>query len=153
MPEDPVEKADALSSTVTNDNNKPPANEPELFPPEVLQRLPPEARKMVEMTSFMASISGPGHPPYMKKINEEHITKIIEFSDKDSQRDFEDAQSSKKYRLAYVLIFCSLFVFAVVYLGDKNPELLKEILKYAAVFAGGGGVGYGLKAWRDKEDE
>jgi hypothetical protein len=69
----------------------------------------------------MGSFSGPIHPPFMKKINEEHISKMLELSENESKRDFEDAQSTKKYNLAYVLIFCALFVFSVVYLGDRNP--------------------------------
>jgi len=49
---------------------------------EILDKLPPEARKMVEMSLSMASISGPMLPPFLKKINEEHISKVLELSDK-----------------------------------------------------------------------
>jgi hypothetical protein len=130
------------------------ADEPDLsnlpIEPEVLDKLPPEARKrLVEMNSFMA-LSGPMMPPFLKKINEEHISRVLELSDKDSQRAFEDAQSSKKYTLAYVVCSFLLFGFIIVYLADRNPVLLKDILTVLGIFAGGFGAGFGLKAFQDR---
>ena len=122
-----------------------------ILEPEVLEQLPPEAKRLVEMTSVLAG-SFPVHPPFMKKINEEHISKILDISERDNQRHFEDAQSSKKYNLLYAILFSTLFVVTLVFLGGKNPELLKELLKDLAIFAGGGGVGYSIKAHRGKGD-
>lgn len=122
-----------------------------VFEPKILEKMPVEVRQLI--VSFLANFSGSAHPPFLKKINEEHISKILDLSENESKRVFEDTQSTKKYNLAYVLIFCALFVFSIVYLGDKNPDLLKEILKYLAVFAGGGGFGYALRAYRNKETD
>jgi|SRR5215213_4902347 len=130
-------------------------NEPELsnlpIEPEVLEKLPPDARKrLVEMNSFMA-LSGPMIPPFLKKVNEEHISKVLDISDKDSQRIYDDAQSTKKYILAYVVLSFILFGFLVVYLADKNPTLLKEILTVLGIFAGGFGAGYGVKTYKERD--
>jgi hypothetical protein len=134
------------------DKEKP--SEPELselpIEPEVLEKLPPEARKrLVEMNSFMA-LSGPMMPPFLKKVNEEHISKVLELSDKESQREFELAQSSKKYNLAYIVLSFLLFGFIIVYLADRNPVLLKDILTVLGIFAGGFGSGFGVKAYQDR---
>jgi hypothetical protein len=130
------------------------ADTPELselsIEPEVLDKLPPDTKKrLVEMNSFMA-LSGPLVPPFLKKINEEHISKVLEISDKDSQRAYDDAQATKKYTLAYIVLSFLLFGFIVVYLADRNPALLKDILIVLGIFAGGFGSGFGVKAYQDR---
>ena len=117
--------------------------------PEVLDKLPGPARKrIIEMMSI--SMAGPMHPPFLRKINEEHISKLIECSEKDSQRDFEDTKSSRRYALVYLILSFILFGFIVVYLADRNPDLLKEVLKISVIFAGGFGAGYGVKSYQGK---
>jgi hypothetical protein len=49
------------------------------------------------------------------------------------------------------LIFAALFVFATIYLVGADKELYREIVKLLAVFLGGAGTGYGIKAYKDKE--
>lgn len=115
--------------------------------PRAIQQLPPEVREVVSMMGF----SGPVTPPFLNKVNEEHISKVLEITDKDSQRTYDDAQSSKKYSLAYVVLSFLLFGFVIVFLADKNAALLKDILIILGVFAGGFGAGYGVKAFKDRD--
>ena len=119
--------------------------------PEVFDKLPPDAKRLVEMSLTMARFSGPMPNPLLEKISGEHIGKIIENTEKDSERQYKDIQSARKYALAYVAMSILLFGFIIVYLADRNPTLLKEILVVLGIFAGGFGSGYGVKAYKDRD--
>lgn len=56
--------------------------------PEVLDQLPPDLRKKVVESFSLQAFAGPVFHPVLKKINEGHIDKVLEQSDKDSQREF-----------------------------------------------------------------
>lgn len=99
----------------------------------------------------MQRSSGPVPPQLIEKITGDHISTILELSEKDDQRAFEDIKSGRQFTLVYVLIFCFLFVFLTIYLVSQDVELYKEILKILVVFGGGLGSGYGLKSYIDKK--
>ena len=116
---------------------------------EFLEKLPPEARKVVEIGMSMQRI-GPMQNPIMGKINEEHIDKILEISAKDDERSFLDAKESRKYTLFYVGIFAAVFIFLTVFLVGSNTEVYRELIKLIAVFFGGFGGGFGVKSYIDR---
>lgn len=89
----------------------------------VLEKLPPEIKKVMEVGFSMQRFSGPLPSPFLNKINETHVTKILELAEKDDERAFADTQASRKYILGYVLIFAMLFVFATIFLVGQNTEL------------------------------
>jgi hypothetical protein len=93
----------------------------------------------------MISMAGPVYPPFVRKINEEHISKIIEYSESESKRSYDDARSGRRYGLCYTVLSFLLFGFIIVYLADRNPALLKDVLVVLGIFAGGFGAGYGVK--------
>jgi len=39
-------------------------------------------------------------------------------------------------------------VFLTIYLTGRNPELFREIIKLLITFAGGIGLGYGIKSYK-----
>ncbi len=117
---------------------------------EVLEGLPEEVKRVVQIGWSMQRSSGPLPPQFLSKLNEKHIDKILDLSEKDDDRTFKDIQSSKKYMLTYVLIFSALFVFLTLFLVNENIDLYKEILKLLVVFAGGLGSGYGLKTYMER---
>jgi hypothetical protein len=119
--------------------------------PEVLKDLPPEVRKAVESFSLQA-FTGPVFHPVLKKVNEGHIDKVLDQSEKDSDREFQLEQSSKIYNLVYVLIFAALFIFITIYLANLDKELYRDVLKVLVGFIGGFGGGYGYKAFRDRDE-
>ncbi len=116
---------------------------------EFLGKLPPEARKVVEIGMSMHRF-GPMPNPIAEKLNEGHIDKILEIAAKDDERAFQDAGSSRKYTLAYIVIFVSLFIFLTIFLVGSDIELYKEIIKIFVVFLGGLGSGFGIKTYMDK---
>jgi hypothetical protein len=149
---------------MTDRSDQPPSNLPDTSPaktngekepspidPEVLEQLPPELRKAFESFSLRA-FSGPVFNPVLNKVTEGHIDKVLDQTDKDSQREFQDRQRSRVFALLYGLLAAALFVFVTIYLAGQDKELYRDILTKIIIFFGGSGVGYGFKAWRDRDD-
>jgi hypothetical protein len=131
-------------------NDEDEKNKPEEIEPSELPTKVPEP-----VRAFFSSIFASRHPifpPFMEKINEEHIARVLDYSEKEDERDFEDAKSQRRYRFATFLViailFIFLFVFLTVYLVDRDRELYKDIVKLGLGFlsglALGGGVAYNL---------
>lgn len=126
-------------------------DESEIVPgAEFLKKLPPEARKVVEIGMSMHRF-GPIPNPLTEKLNEKHIDKILEISAKDDERTFDDAAQSRWFMLGYVIIFAALFIFLTIFLVGADKELYKEVVKLFAVFLGGFGGGFGVKSYMDRE--
>jgi hypothetical protein len=125
--------------------------------PDTLEKLPPQARRSLEMFFSAQRVFGPVYPPFLDKINAEHISKVLEISEKSDERDFKSAQSERKYKLIYLIIFCVvflfLFVFLTVYLADRDKELYKDILQIGIGFLTGLAAGYGLGTRKKKQEE
>lgn len=117
--------------------------------PEVLDSLPPEFKKAVEMSISMQRFSGSLPNPLLSKITEKHIDKILDLSEKEDVNAFKDAQISRRYGAFYFLVILSLFVFLVVFLIDKDTDLLKMIIEKVIFVIAGFAGGYGYKAWID----
>lgn len=122
--------------------------EEEIPSAEVMQGLPPElAKNGIGFGLSMSSYSGPVPPQLLEKITESHISKILEISEKEAERHFEDTRSSRRYTFGYVLVFVSLLVFLTVFLVFKDVELYKEVFKLLIVYLGGLGSGIGINQW------
>jgi hypothetical protein len=117
--------------------------------PEVLQKLPAELQRLVVS---LQSVTAPVFNPVLQKINEEHITKVLDQAESDSERDFSDRRSARRYGLLYALLAAILFVFVTIYLAGQDKELYRDLLTKIIIFFGGGGLGYGIKAFRDRDD-
>ncbi len=147
---DKKEMTDKKGSEVEeSDNDKTPAEE--ILESELLNKLPADARKIVEVGMMsMHRFSGPMSNPITQKINEKHIDKILELSEKDDERAFKDASQARRYTLAYVIVFVLLFIFVTVFLVGSDKELYKEVIKLLAVYLGGLGSGFGIKSYIDR---
>lgn len=124
--------------------------EKEISTAKIIEKLPPELREIVEIGFSgisMSRYSGPIPPQFFNKINENHISKILEIAEKDEERSFEDAKSSRRYTFCYVLLFVGLLVFLTVFLVYKDVELYKEVFKLIIVYLGGLGSGLGINEW------
>jgi hypothetical protein len=128
------------------DGEKPPSP----IDAEVLDKLPPEVRKVVESFSLQA-FAGPVYNPVLKKITEGHIDKVLEQTEKDSEREFKDRLRSRIFALLYGLLAAALFVFVTIYLAGQDKELYRDLLTKIIIFFGGAGAGYGVKAFRDRD--
>ncbi|NEU72717.1 hypothetical protein PI95_009065 [Hassallia byssoidea VB512170] len=122
--------------------------------PDELEDLPPQLKRVVEATLSMQRISAtPYLSPLQEKINESHISKILEIVEKDDERTFADAQASRKYTLINTIVVLIFFGFITVFLVYKDVESYRELLKLAIAFAGGLGSGFGLKGYLDRKNK
>lgn len=113
------------------------------IPQEVLDKLPGPMREQISQTIGLFS-AGPIQNPISKKITSDHITKLIENDEKDSERGYKYQQTGRIYTLVYVVISIAAF-FGLAYLFAKSdPELLRQILAFFATFAAGFGAGWGF---------
>lgn len=103
-----------------------------------------EQLPMRQVIEEMLSVR-PSYPPYLEKINEEHITKILESGDQQDQREYNDGQEERRYNWWYLVwssvVFVVILVF-LVYMGKDN--LLSEIIAFLI----GIGGGYGLARYK-----
>jgi len=135
----------SIEKSVGGDNN-----EEKIETAEILEDLPHEARKVIEFGMSMQRVSGRIPNPLLEKINEEHITKILELSRSEDEKSFEFAKQGRLFNLIFVIIFVALFIFLVTYLAKDNSELLKDIIKMVVAAIGGFGAGYGYKSTSNK---
>jgi len=117
--------------------------------PEVLSKLPPDVRRAVEFS--LQAFSGPVFHPIVKKITEGHIDKVLESAENDSKRDFKDRMAGRWFGLIYAVIGALLFIFLTIYVAGQDKELYRDLLTKVIIFFGGGGLGYGVKAFLDRE--
>lgn len=116
---------------------------------EILENLPPEIKRTMEMAISMQTGRMPN--PILSKLTEDHITKILDQSEKEDENSFKDTQSSKAYNLIYFVITVLLIVFFVIYLADRDKALLLNLADKALYILAGFGGGYGFKAFRDSK--
>lgn len=119
----------------------------DILPPEVLEGLPAkEKRQIVSSLSIMAMQgSSRQSSPLAKQLKPEHITQIIENSERDNQREFEKtkiSENTKRWGMGAIL---ALVVVVFVYAGVTKDKDLSEKVVLAGISAlGGFGAGYAV---------
>ena len=78
--------------------------------------------------------------PISEKITSEHISKLIENSNIQDERDRKERKSDKNYQVIFLLIGLFFLVFLIVFLKD-DKELLYKIVIAIISFIGGFGIG------------
>lgn len=141
--EEGEEVAESSNDPKTNGNKSP--------DPELLNKLSPEARKVVEVGMMSMQRFGPMPNPIAEKLTPNHIDKILNIAEKDDERSYKDTGQSRKYTLIYILIFAALFIFTTIFLVGSDKELYKETMKLFSVFLGGLGSGFGIRSYMDKK--
>jgi hypothetical protein len=132
---------------------KEPNGEPSNLPAisgEVLEKLPDDLKSLVSLQT--AAFSAPVFNPLLKKITEGHITKVLDQSETESERDFKDKASSRRYGFAAFVIVCALFVFVTWYLTSVDKDLYRDIIKVLLGLVGGFGGGFALKGYLDRDE-
>ncbi|TAG92818.1 MAG: hypothetical protein EAZ09_16095 [Oscillatoriales cyanobacterium] len=118
-----------------------------------LENLPPEVKRFMQATLSMQRISTPLVSPILEKVNENHISKILEIAEKEDERLFADTQSARKYTLINTILILGFFGFLTVFLVNKDIAVYQEILKIIIIFGGGLGSGFGLKGYLDRKNK
>lgn len=110
---------------------------------EIHSELPPE---LVSKTSeLFAMMQGQMIPPYMHKIESEHIKMAIEAADKSDERAFKDMQAERRYTLYYILAIIALIIALTFMIAKENPSTYEKIIMMLIGLVAGafGGYGYG----------
>lgn len=107
---------------------------------------------------MMSSFSQTSNP-LAEKITESHITKVLDNSEKDSEREFEfnklelqDQQSSKWFFLAIFIISLIFIGFIIVFLSGVDKETMRFVLGIIVGFIGGFGAKGLLPQSKKKSD-
>lgn len=80
--------------------------------------------------------------PFAKNMTPEHLDKMLDNDGKLIDNQHEDGIYERRYTFAYVLVGLISLGLGVVYLADKNPNLLINLV--TAVISGAGGYGIGI---------
>lgn len=102
--------------------------------------IPKEITKSI--SQFGAMIK-PSYPPFMDKIEPQHISDIIKGADKFDEREFNDKKSTKRYMFAYCLIAVALIIFFTVFF-KSDPDMLRLIITFLIGLGSGIAGGYGI---------
>ncbi|HEY9848568.1 MAG TPA: hypothetical protein V6D28_03850 [Leptolyngbyaceae cyanobacterium] len=121
--------------------------------PEELENLPPQIKREITAILSMQRISGAISPlsPIREKINEQHISKILEIAEKDDERAFADTQSARIYGFLTFIVAIGFLVFLTVFLVNKDVAVYQDVLKLLIIFGGGFGSGFGFKGYLDRK--
>ena len=120
---------DAVSGAVSDDGGS------GLSPPELIKEM---------QSGMMAMMSGQMHPPYMSKIEPEHIGQIINSADKSDERQFQYAKRSQWFRAGTGIVGVLVFIFLVVFLSRNSPTLVRDMMFVVLGLLGGLGAGFGI---------
>jgi len=105
---------------------------------------PPPVRSMM-MGMMRLQQAGPLPHPIFEKFTADHIDKFLDYSHADDVNTYRLERFHGWSRLGYALLSAALLVFLILYLAPEHRDLLADILKMLAVFAGGFGAGFGAK--------
>ena len=107
---------------------------------------------IIKETFFGMMKGGMSYPPFLDKVDKNHITKALSIMSKEVDNAFKTGKSKRNYTLIYVLIGVALFIFLMIYLvTTNNTEMLTEILKIGGAVVVGGFGGYGISESKHKK--
>jgi hypothetical protein len=106
---------------------------------EMVKEMPPQLKKFAMQ---MMRYSGPSYPPFMDKVNEEHISKALSIAEKQLEHEHKSNKSRRCYGLIYtIFLTVSFFVLLGILLYFNKDSLLGQIFTGLALIVGGLGGG------------
>ncbi len=126
-----------------------------LLPPGIIEKLSPEDKETIEVSlSNFSMSSGMFRPvnPIAEKIEPDHITTIIKNADEDSNREYSDRKSVRRYTVAYLSIGLVAFGLLTYFLVNKDANIYFDAIKIIAAVLGGFGGGFGLGYYKSKKE-
>ena len=120
---------------------------------EVLSKI--SEKRPGKITEMMAMMGGPIGNPIHNKMNEEHITQVLELAKLHDEREFElhktgqgnndrQATSSRRYSFASFIVIVSIILVILVLFKDKPDVLIPILSGIGGLLTGAlGGYGFG----------
>ena len=125
---------------------------------EVIEKLdPPDQEKIIGLIkqssfSFMAPMINPMISAIINKCSPKDFATLIQNMENENVRENKQKELIKKHDFIKFVIGSIVFIFlSVFFTYTKNPELLKEIITYGVLIAGG--TGYGIYYIQKKKEE
>ncbi len=114
----------------------------------ILDKIPEEHRKNIieSFLHFSSTVKSGQSNPIIEKFNDTHIHKLLDYTHEDYQQEFDIRKSNRNYYLIGIGLFIGVFIFLTIFLASLDMGLLRDVLGGIAIFAGGFGSGYGVKA-------
>lgn len=142
MADKPSGTPDKVSPSTEEDNLVTKPDIEQVIPEDVLEKLPLKDRNTIRRIFASTTMYSGSFPnPVLSKVTSEHISEVIKVSDKDSDREHEDRQRTRRYTfwifLTSIIALLGIIVFAVI-MGSK--DIIVPIISGL----GGLGAGYGL---------
>lgn len=113
---------------------------PDFLPSRLAEKIPKEVQR--EFFAFIAKL-GPAPHPLAKVVNEEHLSKIIDSTERNAERGYKFACSNRRFAMAVFVITLAAAAILIYGFRDK-PQVFAPILSalagFAAGFAAGGGA-------------
>ncbi len=120
----------------------------ELIGEETYEHVPPESRSRITRSiSIFTSIGGDRFSPLFRSLTPEHISKILENSERSGEREHDSQASARRYQFLYFLIGLIAAIGLIVFfsLTDDRVTLTTVIV---AILGFVGGFGLGLNRGR-----
>ena len=129
-------------------------------PTDLPEGMPMEVWRVIQQSFSLKGITGPQESSITKKMNEQHITQLLdnektgmelEAKDRERNREYEDKEKTRKFWLTIIIAVVSVLVlgFVVLIFKDK-PDILIPVL--SLLFGGGLGFGGGYGIGKTKRD-
>ena len=117
---------------------------------QLVESAPPEVRGLL-MAMTRTQVRGPIPHPLYDKFTPEHIDKFLDYSHQDDVNAYSFQSSNRWFYLAYAILLVVFLAFLIVFLAPNHKDLLADILKILAIFGGGFGTGFGVKAYLERK--
>ncbi len=118
----------------------------------IIDNAPPEFQRTIRQSLLMTQFGDNSAFQFAEKVTSEHIDKMIDNSEKVSDRSFRFASRQQIMNFFYILVSVGVFIFLTIYLSGDNPQLYKDIISYALTFLAGTGLGFGIKSHLSNKD-
>jgi hypothetical protein len=121
--------------------------------PEVLNKLPPQARAQVESIFASAAFYGPVPNPIAQKVTSEHVGKLLENEARGTELEAADRKDARRFAVGFSAFIALLVVALILVLTlTDHADVLDDVIRALVLFGGGFGGGFGFSEWRHKRE-
>lgn len=125
---------------------------------EGIDNLPTDTKKrlvkrmVVQEFGMMGVSRSPLENEVAKKLNETHITKYLDGTQEQIQKEYQERHERKLFTFALVFLALVFFIAVIILLKD-SPDILEKIIYSVTGFLAGAFGGYGFGKHKGKDDD
>lgn len=115
------------------------------FSPDIWAKIPAEARREIRSLSASVSFMGPPVNPLVAKMNEGHISTVLEGVENQHVRDDDYRKTGRWVAMFYVVLVVAAILVILFYFKER-PDILTHLI----TAIGGIGVGFGAREFTSR---